>query len=235
MTWVRGSRGRWRGCKRKGGHRRWARGGAHGVRVRLVTMRGWGGVSNVPTVLTNVLVGSAVAVGGGAVPWGVVAVVMVAGVLFYVGGMALNDAVGWRQRPRGGVGSTDRVGAGVCGCGVRVGGGGVLLGGVAVLGFCGVWSVGVGLGLVGAIVGYNGVHKRYAGSALLMGLCRGLVYGLAWVAVWEAGGGGWGSAGRVGGAIVARGGDDDLHDGVDGDRAAGGPPVGGGGRVGGGG
>ncbi|MEM1441523.1 MAG: UbiA family prenyltransferase [Verrucomicrobiota bacterium] len=131
-----------------------------------------GRVSNLPTVWTNVLVGWFLCGGGWTAELGWIAL----GISFlYIGGMTLNDAfdADWDREH-----ATDRpIPAGK-------------------ISRRAVWSIGIGetmigislllalttfhplllVGLVQAILLYNFLHKRWAGSVLLMGLCRALVY-----------------------------------------------------------
>ena len=70
-------------------------------------MRAWlelARVSNLPTCVSNVLVGAAIGGVTCEIAWPAVGIVAVAVMLLYVGGMALNDVVDYRialrQRPR---------------------------------------------------------------------------------------------------------------------------------------
>ncbi len=134
-------------------------------------------LSNIPTCLTNVLVGCAL---GGAIAWQTTAIVTVGVMLMYVAGMALNDVFDAefdsRRRPERPIpsGRISRraafVYALVC-----------LAMGVAV-------TVAVApalfvLPLAVCIVIYNLLHHRLAFAVVLMGLCRGLIYPLAAAAV----------------------------------------------------
>jgi 4-hydroxybenzoate polyprenyltransferase len=144
-------------------------------------------VSNAPTVVSNVLVGGAIGVGAGraAIPWPAMAAAGGAAVLFYLGGMALNDAADvsvdrverpGRPIPSGRV-SVRRAYAVAVGAFVL----GVML---LTLGGNGVaW---VGLALLTIIIAYNLLHQALSGSAILMGLCRGGVYVLAAASVYGA-------------------------------------------------
>lgn len=147
-----------------------------------------GRVSNLPTVWTNVLAGLVLA-GGGASP-GLIAVLLIALTLFYIGGMFLNDAfdrdIDARERPGRPIPS-GRVSART----VFTAGFAMLAAGIALLlvagyGFTGgmAWRPAVaGLALAGAIVLYDAWHKGNPVSPLIMGLCRMLVYVTAGVAV----------------------------------------------------
>jgi 4-hydroxybenzoate polyprenyltransferase len=139
-------------------------------------------ISNMPTVLTNVLVGCAI---GGAAELRVAPIfglVAVAIGMMYVGGMALNDAVDApvdrEERPGRPVpsGRVSRRSAFVIGFGS-------LALGLAALAPLGVAALGWGAVLVAAIIAYDFAHKRLGAAAALMGLCRGLVYVVAAAAV----------------------------------------------------
>ena len=139
-------------------------------------------VSNLPTVVSNVLVGSAIGARVDVMPWRGVAVVGMATVLLYMGGMALNDAVDAavdrRQRPErpipsGRVSLRQAYGVAVV----------LFLIALGLLATLGMGVLGVGLVLLGLIVGYDALHKQWAGSVIVMGLCRGWVYVLAACAV----------------------------------------------------
>ncbi len=140
-------------------------------------------ISNLPTVVTNALVG--VALGGGGAGWGDWALALGAVTLFYCGGMALNDVVdaAWdrehkRERPiaRGDLSlNTGLTVSAVC-----------LFGGAALAVVPGFESSALGLGLLLSIVLYNALHKRFVFSVVFMGCCRLLAVGLPCVMV-----GGW--------------------------------------------
>ena len=148
-------------------------------------MRAWlelGRVSNLPTCVSNVLVGAAI---GGVtcdIAWPAVGVVVVAVMLLYVGGMALNDAVDYRidlrQRPGRPIPSGRipvRLATGaaiVC-----------LAAGAGLTAFAGRAAVGFAVARAGAIGVDARVHQRVAASVGLMGACRGLVYLTAAAAV----------------------------------------------------
>ncbi len=102
--------------------------------------------------------------------------------MMYVAGMALNDVVdhAWdsRFRPERPIpsGRISRLGAfffaAVC-----------LALGLAILGLLSTETLAAGLVLAACIIGYDLVHHRTAFSVVLMGLCRGLVYPMAAIAV----------------------------------------------------
>ncbi len=131
-----------------------------------------GRVSNLPTVWTNVLLGWFV--GGGA--WVAELGWLTLGVsLLYVAGMTLNDAFDaqWdsehaQERP---IPSGDLSRGAVWAIGLLE-----MAGGLALLLTQTTFHPALLGGLVGAIFLYNWLHKKWAGSVLIMGLCRGLVY-----------------------------------------------------------
>jgi hypothetical protein len=129
-----------------------------------------GRVSNLPTVWTNVLAGTALA-GGEVLGTGAALIAMT---LFYVGGMALNDAfdraIDARERPSrpipaGELSSTFAFAAGLAALG----------GGVGLMAWMGPRPGLAGLALAAAVVLYDAYHKGNPFSPLLMGLCRALV------------------------------------------------------------
>jgi heme O synthase-like polyprenyltransferase len=156
------------------------------VRRRLTPYLLLGRVSNLPTVWTNALAGTALA--GLSVEPRRLVLLAIAFSCFYTGGMYLNDAfdraVDARERPErpipSGQVSARRVfalGFGLLGAGLALvawmaaafGGGGA--------------AVAAGVLLAGAITGYDLWHKDNPASPLLMGLCRVLVYVTAALAV----------------------------------------------------
>ncbi|HEX7010485.1 MAG TPA: UbiA family prenyltransferase [Phycisphaeraceae bacterium] len=166
----------------------WPRGGA---RAWLELMR----LSNLPTVLSNTLVGLALGSRVSGVDWaqwiepasswrrlgglmGEGWPVVVAGVLFYAGGMILNDVVDRhvdrQERPHRPLPS-GRVNVVAAGGAAAV----MLVVGVALaasLGAApGVWAV----GLAALIVAYNLLHQHTSGAAVLMGACRAALYLMA--------------------------------------------------------
>lgn len=131
-----------------------------------------GRVSNLPTVWTNVAVGWFLSGGGwsGELGWLVLGTSLV-----YVAGMTLNDAfdAAWdrehapdRPIPAGRIGEGAVWGLGF----VQMGAGAAVL-----LALTTARPALVG-GLLVAVLLYDWLHKRWAGSVLLMGLCRALVY-----------------------------------------------------------
>ena len=131
-----------------------------------------GRVSNLPTVWTNVIAGWFLA--GGV--WDVrIAWAALAGSLVYIGGMTLNDAFDaeWdrehgKDRPiaKGKISATV---VWVLGFVQMVAGAGVF---VLLAGATPLWVA----ALLGAVLLYNWLHKRFAASMWIMGLCRALLF-----------------------------------------------------------
>jgi 4-hydroxybenzoate polyprenyltransferase len=141
-----------------------------------------GRVSNLPTVWSNVIAGSALA-GAAAAPARIAAVAAAISA-FYVGGMFLNDAfdreIDARERPQ------RPIPAGLIGARevFSVGFGLLAVGLVALALMAWAWrgsfaSVASGAALAAAIVLYDAWHKNNALSPVLMGICRMLVYATA--------------------------------------------------------
>lgn len=138
----------------------------------LRTLLVLGRISNLPTVWTNVAVGWFLLGGGWEIPlaW------LLGGMsLLYIGGMTLNDAfdASWdrenaptRPIPSGQIPEK----------GVWLIGFVQLLTGAAILLLRTLTPWHLVFGLVLAILLYNWLHKKWAGSVLIMGLCRALVY-----------------------------------------------------------
>ena len=156
-----------------------------------------GRVSNLPTVWTNVLVGTVLA--GGAWQNARTGIVLVAMSLFYVGGMYLNDyfdrAIDARERPDRPIPAGD-----ISANAVAAAGFGMLCAGIVLLAATGVAAAATGLILAGLIVAYDLFHKGINVSPVTMGLCRAFVYFGAAVAV--SGGLSW-SVGLAGFALTA--------------------------------
>lgn len=131
-----------------------------------------GRVSNLPTVWTNVAVGWFLSGGGWTVEF---AWILLGMSLVYIAGMTLNDAfdAAWDREhaPQRPIPSGRMSQAGVWTTGVieMLAGGGVLAGLTTV-------SPILAGGLAVAVLLYNVLHKRWAGSVVIMGLCRALVY-----------------------------------------------------------
>ncbi len=140
-----------------------------------------GRVSNLPTVVSNVLCGAALA--GAPLRVGALLAAVVAGCLFYVGGMVLNDAfdadIDARERPERPIPSgratrsaVFRLGFGLLFAALA------LLAAVAATGLspAGAELLGAGAFTALAIVVYDRHHKGVAWSPLVMGLCRAGLY-----------------------------------------------------------
>jgi 4-hydroxybenzoate polyprenyltransferase len=132
-------------------------------------------VSNLPTVWTNVLAGMVTA--APLVEWPVYLRVALAASLFYTGGMFLNDAFDEafdrrsrpeRPLPAGDVSRGEVLGVG---CGLLAAGEALLL--------SHPYAALLGLVLAAAIVFYDYRHKGSSVAPIVMGACRGLVYGIA--------------------------------------------------------
>lgn len=141
-----------------------------------------GRISNLPTCVSNVLVGCAIGAAGQTFPWSSAPWIAAAVCLFYVAGMALNDAVDVeidrRERPERPIPSGRirlREAYGLVGLAFAAG--------LAVLSLLGPAALATGLALVAVIILYDLLHKRFAASVMLMGSTRGLVYLVAAVAV----------------------------------------------------
>ncbi len=140
-----------------------------------------GRVSNLPTVWSNVLTGTALA--GAAVADARLAILIFSLSLFYVGGMFLNDAFDHgfdaKARPERPIPSGQ-----VSAAQVHAFGFGMMAIALALLAWVGYrhepltqWRpVAAGIVLGGAIVYYNWHHKNNPLSPLVMGACRMLVY-----------------------------------------------------------
>lgn len=127
-----------------------------------------GRVSNLPTVWSNVL--AAWLLAGGGTP-GRLSALLLGATAVYVAGMFLNDACDAdfdarhrldRPIPLGWVREWQ----------VWVAGGGLLVGGFALLAELGSATAGWGLGLVAAVLIYDFTHKAVPFSPVLMALCR---------------------------------------------------------------
>ena len=146
-------------------------------------------VSNLPTCVSNVLVGCALGTAGQpgtpgfiGLSWPPVVLLSIAAALLYVGGMVLNDVCdaeidqatrSGRPIPSGRIsrGAALRFSAAA------------LAGGLVLVCLVNVKALPYALLLVICIVGYDVLHKRLAAAAVLLGLCRGMLYIVAAVAV----------------------------------------------------
>ncbi|MDA7922446.1 UbiA family prenyltransferase [Verrucomicrobiales bacterium] len=131
-----------------------------------------GRISNLPTIWTNVAVGWFISGGG----WSVELLWILAGMsLLYLAGMTLNDAfdAGWDRKN-----APDRpIAAGHISLkAVWAVGTLQMIGGAVLLAqFTNIHPALIG-GLIFAILLYNWLHKHWAGSVIIMGICRALVY-----------------------------------------------------------
>ncbi len=139
-------------------------------------------LSNLPTCISNVLVGAAIGVGSANVSCAAGGLATLAVILFYMGGMTLNDVVDRdidrQQRPDRPIPSGRVTVPAALGFAVAC-----LAGGVTLAAFAGPHALWIAVILVAVIVIYDLVHKHAAASVLLMGACRGLVYLFAAAAV----------------------------------------------------
>ncbi|MDB6138876.1 MAG: UbiA prenyltransferase [Verrucomicrobiaceae bacterium] len=131
-------------------------------------------ISNLPTVWTNVI--AAWVIAGGGARWRPELLWLLLGAsLVYSAGMILNDTfdAAWdrKNRPARPIAS-GRIELRTA---WTIGAGG-LVGGYAVMVFAGGANWGVTGWLLGAIVLYDAYHKPWAGSVLVMGSCRTLLY-----------------------------------------------------------
>ncbi|HML14491.1 MAG TPA: UbiA family prenyltransferase [Xanthobacteraceae bacterium] len=142
-------------------------------RASFATLLKLGRVSNLPTVWTNVLVGTVLA--GGDWRGGRIGLVLVAMSLFYVGGMYLNDyfdrAVDARERPARPIPAGEISPAAVAAAGAAL-----LAGAVALMAAAGTAGAVTGVLLALLILGYDAHHKDVVWAPLVMGACRALVY-----------------------------------------------------------
>jgi 4-hydroxybenzoate polyprenyltransferase len=139
----------------------------------LATLLTLGRVSNLPTVCSNVLAGSVLALG----PWQSwrTGTALIAMSLFYVGGMYLNDyfdrAIDARERPARPIPAGD-----ISPTAVAAIGSGLLATGLVALAVTGAAAGAAGLVLAALIVAYDLFHKGNPGAPVMMGACRTLVY-----------------------------------------------------------
>ena len=132
-------------------------------------------ISNLPTVVSNVLVGAALGVSGADIPWEITAPCAVAILFLYLAGVACNDAVDaeWdaSARPERPIPSrrlSQRQAHRITVAGFMLG--------LAVFASIGLIALGIGTVLVAVITLYNLLHKRLAASVVFVGAARGLVY-----------------------------------------------------------
>ncbi len=148
--------------------------------MTLATALRLGRVSNLPTVWTNALAGTALA--GGEIWTQTILLVVIGLSLLYVSGMYLNDAFDHeidaverpdRPIPAGAVSLNTVFGVGF---GLMIGGLAFILWGAAAVSETGARPMTAALALAAAILFYDWHHKRNALSPLFMGLCRVLAY-----------------------------------------------------------
>ena len=146
-------------------------------------------LSNIPTCISNVLVGCAIAGLGYSPNWQTITFTTIAIALLYIAGMALNDAVDHKidthQRPGRPIPSgritltAAYTFAFIC-----------FALALAILASVTIPALICGLILATTIILYDYIHKHIAASALLMGVCRGLVYvtaaaAISWPLDWQ--------------------------------------------------
>ncbi len=132
-------------------------------------------VSNLPTCISNSLVGCALGASGGVFPWSSVPPVAVAVCLLYVAGMALNDICDLyvdaierpdRPIPSGRLSVSEAWGFTAT----------TALLGLGLLANTNFQALKVGLLLAAFITLYDLFHKRRPSAVVLMGACRGAIY-----------------------------------------------------------
>lgn len=146
-----------------------------GLRTLLILGR----VSNLPTVWTNVSVGWFLSGGGWQTEF---ASILIGVSLLYIAGMTLNDAFDakWDKEH----GTNRPIPSGKMSLpAVWITGLFEMATGIAVLLLFTSFHLYLLIGLLAAILLYNWIHKRWAGSVLIMGACRALVYAGAGSAV----------------------------------------------------
>lgn len=153
-------------------------------------------VSNLPTCISNSLVGCALGARSGLFPWSSVPPIAAGICLLYAAGMVMNDILDrrgdWIERPERPIPS-GRVSLLEAWSFASM----TILLGLGLLSNTSTRALDLGLPLVACIVLYDLLHKRYSWSIVLMGACRGMVYlvaaaGVSWPfdffrALWLAG------------------------------------------------
>jgi len=164
--------------------------------VKARTLLELGRVSNLPTVFSNVLCGAALT--GERLRPLPLALAVLAGSLFYVGGMFLNDAfdatIDAKERPERPIPSGRAERATVLGLGLGMLAAGEALLAVSALG--GLAPSGALLPVAGwvtatCVIVYDRWHKGLAWSPLVMGLCRAGLYVIGAASVAETTRSGW--------------------------------------------
>jgi 4-hydroxybenzoate polyprenyltransferase len=153
--------------------------------IAPVTLLTLGRVSNLPTVWTNVLAGTALSDVTVISSWRIVVPILAISLL-YVGGMYLNDffdrAIDACERPQRPIPSGSISAVTVCTLGFAM-----LCAGVALLATVGAIAGFIAALLALFIVFYDAFHKGNPFAPAVMGLCRALVYGGAAAAAVGAG------------------------------------------------
>jgi hypothetical protein len=159
-----------------------------GIASKLRAYAELGRVSNLPTTLSNLLVGVAIAI-----PyhhemvtsrwlWGRIAVAWLAVACFYIAGMAMNDLadakIDANERPGRPI-PAKRISRAAAGRFIVV----LVLAGLAMLSVCGVPALIAGVILISLIVMYNSTHSLSAASVILLGASRAMVYAIGALAV----------------------------------------------------
>lgn len=145
-------------------------------------------LSNGPTVISNVLVGAAIAKEAGTGITIDSRSVLIAGVgalLLYVAGMILNDVFD-AEHDRAHRPSKPIPSGRICPKRAAAWGGVALFTGASIPLFISTTAALVSISLAICIVAYNALHHRSVRATPLMGLCRALVYVLGWAAVSES-------------------------------------------------
>jgi 4-hydroxybenzoate polyprenyltransferase len=143
-----------------------------------------GRVSNLPTCISNTLVGCALGARSGLFPWSSVPPIAAGICLLYAAGMVMNDIFDrewdWFERPERPIPS-GRVSLLEAWSFAAM----MIVVGLGLLSNTSTRALDLGLPLVACIVLYDLLHKRYSWSVVLMGACRGMVYlvaaaGVSW-------------------------------------------------------
>ncbi len=178
---------------------------------RTSRLRAWAELfrlSNLPTVVSNALAGTALALApraaAAAFPWRSAGWISAGAGCLYLAGMALNDAcdasVDRQERPGRPIpsGRISRLVATIAGLLL-------LLAGLNILALAGRAPAAIGAALVILIVLYDTTHRFWSGSVVLLGLCRAGVYLAAGAAVVWPPDSPWllPGAGLLGGYVVA--------------------------------
>lgn len=141
-----------------------------------------GRVSNLPTCVSNTLVGVALGITGNVYPWEAASTVAIAVCMMYYGGMAMNDVldvrIDYKQSPQRPLPS-DRLSLEF----VRWMVGGCFAVALAFLSTRDALAVNAGLLLSICVMAYNLYHKESPTSVIFMGACRALIYVIAGAAV----------------------------------------------------